>query len=501
MALTDLELKAISQIAYYELKPFENDPDRRITVWEALKDSERETLKGYGIEESQLKEWEIVGVYNDNGDSGFCACIVETSPGQAAVAFRGSEDLDELGDVKEDWVGADLGLLNSTLTEQQAEAHEFLKKYTTSPNAVLNEYDSLIMAGHSLGGNLAEYSTIFSDLYGLDDNIIQCASLDGPGHSQEFINLYRERIEKMSGVMYHPRWSWVGGLLQDLPGVNYKYIDVENSDRAKKDYNFGTRHSLVYIKQDKDNPNNFADGKQDPFAAITEHITEGIDHLPTPIGNAVVTIIGSAWIGFMWAKENFLNDDKSISATGWGIIAGAVGLIAVFGLKTVAMTVIAVLVAVLVVIVVAAVAELLYDLVMAVVDTICEAVAKAYNWAKEVYQQFKEAVKSFINKAKSWLKNNFNNGYQYANSHPQINVDTYKLRDYAQRIQKVNGRISVLDGRIDSLYWNVGLLDLWNLTQADILIGYSRRLLKAETYLSNTAAYFEAVEADLIGNI
>ncbi len=357
------------------------------------------------------------------------------------------------------------------------------------------------MAGHSLGRNLTEYATIVSCKYGFSDNITQCVSMDGPGFSKELIDKYRDQIEKMSGVMYHPRWSFVGTMLNDLSGVEYQYVEVSNDANAidDADYNAVTRHYTKYLVYDENGK--LVEGEQDNLSKITSVISEGVDHLPAYIGNALITLVGGVWISLTWAKENFLNEDGSISDTGWGIIAGTVGLIAVFGLKTVVITVLVVFVAIVAVIVVAVVAELVYDLVMAVVDTICEAVAKAYNWAKEKYQQFKETVKSFINKAKNWFKNNFNSGYKYANSHPQIKVDTYKLRDYASRIYDVNRRISNLDGRIDYLYWHVGLLDLWNLMQADILTGYSWRLSRCASYLSDTATDFVNAENDLVSKV
>lgn len=75
-----------------------------------------------------------------------------------------------------------------------------------------------------------------------------------------------------------------------------------------------------------------------------------------------------------------------------------------------------------------------------------------------------------------------------------IKVDTYKLNQYAQRIQQVNSRIARLDGRLNSLYWKVGLLDLWNLMQADAMTCYSWRLLRCQDYLYQTANDFESVE-------
>lgn len=502
MAYSDLQSRAFTQIAYMDLDEKcvdyckANGTDSA-PLSEILSTSQYEKLKNLGLTDAEINSWNISGVHDTNSQNGFYACIIETAPGEAAVGFRGSEDMGDLNNVANDWVGADIGLVNSTCTNQQEEVDRFLQKYKDQ----LNGYDSVAMAGHSLGGNLAEYATIVSYKYGLDDNIKQCVSMDGPGFSKEFIDKYRDQIEKMSGVMYHPRWSFVGTMLNDLPGVEYQYVEVSNDANAidDADYNAATRHDTKYLVYDENGK--LVEGEQDDLSKITSVISEGVDHLPAPIGNALITLVGGAWIGFTWAKENFLNEDGSISDTGWGIIAGTVGLIAVFGLKTVVMTVVAAVVAIVAVIVVAVVTELVYDLVMAVVDTICEAVAKAYNWAKEKYQQFKETVKSFINKAKNWFKNTFNNGYKYANSHPQIKVDTYKLRDYASRIYDVNRRISNLDGRMDSLYWRVGLLDLWNLMQADLMTGYSWRLLRAASYLNDTASDFDAIETELANGL
>lgn len=80
-----------------------------------------------------------------------------------------------------------------------------------------------------------------------------------------------------------------------------------------------------------------------------------------------------------------------------------------------------------------------------------------------------------------------------------IVVDTYKLRQYAERISAVNGRLSRLDRRLDSLYWRVGLLGLWNLMQADALTCYSWRLVRCQSYLQQTAHNFECAENLLQG--
>lgn len=49
--------------------------------------------------------WNISGVHNTNSQNGFYACIIETAPREAAVGFRGSEDMGDLSNVANDWVG------------------------------------------------------------------------------------------------------------------------------------------------------------------------------------------------------------------------------------------------------------------------------------------------------------------------------------------------------------------------------------------------------------
>jgi len=80
-----------------------------------------------------------------------------------------------------------------------------------------------------------------------------------------------------------------------------------------------------------------------------------------------------------------------------------------------------------------------------------------------------------------------------------IVVNTYTLRQYANRLDAVNRRIVNLDKRLDLLYNKVGLLGLFNLIQADILTGYSYRLSRCQNYLNQTASDFDGVERILTG--
>lgn len=79
-----------------------------------------------------------------------------------------------------------------------------------------------------------------------------------------------------------------------------------------------------------------------------------------------------------------------------------------------------------------------------------------------------------------------------------MRVDTYKLNQYAQRIDAVNTRLLRLDRRLDALYTRVGLLGLWNLLQADVFTAYNWRLLRCRSYLQQTAADLDSAERAIL---
>lgn len=133
-------------------------------------------------------------------------------------------------------------------------------------------------------------------------------------------------------------------------------------------------------------------------------------------------------------------------------------------------------------------------------ETIHRAVSTLVQWGVEKLEQLRnffndvyEAFCSHLQKAVSYILGR-SYATQYAENNPLIQVDTQKLRSYAQRLQNINRQLSRLDREMDSLYWKVGLLDLWNLIQADLFTGYSWRLSRCISYLNDTASDFEKVE-------
>ena len=284
MAYTDLEMKNFTQIAYADFEDAYNDlkalyPERdSFSISELIvvakkvdPSSDFGTLKC--LTPDQMQDWKVSIVQDHNSETGFYACVIETAPGEAAVAFRGSEDYHDPSNLVNDWLLADFGLLNSTETNQHAEVRRFFAEHADD----LAKYDHIAMTGHSLGGNLAEYATIVSGEYGLSDKISQCISFDGPGFSDEFIARYHKEIAAMSGKMTHYQWSVVGGLLFNLPGVERVTCKVSNDANTKDNekYNSFTRHDTKYLEFDENG--NVKRGSKDLLAIFVDDFSKRLD--------------------------------------------------------------------------------------------------------------------------------------------------------------------------------------------------------------------------------
>lgn len=299
MAYSDKDLRTFTQIAYTnfsdaaEILVKDSDNGNVDCTIANLESKTNPPKDGYPynttITDDQKQNWKIVSIHDTNAQNGFYACIVETSPGNAVVCFRGTEDLIDLHREASfqhefDGINADLGTLNSVCTNQQAEAEKFL----AANKELLSKYDNITMTGHSLGGNLAEYATIMSYKYGLDKKIKQCVSLDGNGFSDEFINANKDHIIAMSGVMKHYRWSFVSGMLLELPGVEYKDVAINDlATRLEHPILFaGWKHDTKYLKYDENG--NFVFGKRDSIQIVLSKITGMIEKGEWSFGTNIV---------------------------------------------------------------------------------------------------------------------------------------------------------------------------------------------------------------------
>ncbi|MBR2589508.1 MAG: DUF2974 domain-containing protein [Clostridia bacterium] len=512
MGYSDEEMRLFSQIAYAQLKEgydalLKENPGKKVfTIAEVKEAAQKAGVSASQLQSldcltpEQMNSWKISAAYDTNNDTGFAACVIETSPGNAAVAFRGSEGMDSLSNVQNDWINGDLRLLNSICTTQQAEVEKFL----ANNRSLLDGYDSLAMTGHSLGGNLAEYATIVSGKYGLDDNITDCLSLDGPGFSDEFIRAHYDEIQQMCDVMRHARWSFVGTMLNDLPGVDYKYVQVEEND----DWNYPImRHSTEHLIYDENG--NLIEGEQDPLSHITSVVSEGFDHLPGPIGDFVVGCVSTLWTGAMWMKEKMFEDGK-LTTAGKFIIGALVVTVGIFGIvKVIAVTAYVLLVVAVIAIgalIAVAIFEIVRDIVVAVVTFIAEVVEKIYNWAKDRIAEFVQAFNDFWQGVADWWNRTFNEGYKYANANPQIVINTNKMVEYAQRLSNACKRAKELDWQMNEMYWHLdiewdAIPRLAALLRAGRLLDYSYNLERCAFAMVKIAGEFDKAEESIKGDL
>lgn len=522
MNYSDKDLLVATQIAYFDItKDMLQDSDtgqlREILnenksiltgIQDALDNAKtelertrfEEKLKLYNEivkEGSEYGDWVIKSVKDDNSNTGFYGCLIETSKDSAIVGFRGSEDAS--GDqFEKDWVNADLRLLNNTLTDQQAVASEFMEEINNTYH-----YNNYATSGHSLGGNLSIHATLSAP----DDmqyKITQCKSYDGPGYSAEYLELYKNEITKMAKVIDHYQWSLVGALLYQVPGSNYQSILTKES--VYNNYNLEAlvqKHDTSFVSLDENG--NVQKGEMDRFAQSMGELSRNIENCPRIVGDALISLVVN--VASMSDVEK--NSAVIAAATGFvytlitcptivisaAIVAGGIALISAINPDFIGKVLIPAIVDGI-----SSVIEFVDSFVKAI-ESAFDIIFKSLELAAEIYHDIMEGVKEIIKNFASWVNGIFNPGYRFASENPYIKLNTYKLRSYAERLDTVNIKISRLDNRLNSLYAKFSFWDWWTIFKVDLCTEYSPRLERCRNYLLDTAEDFEDVELNLLSYI
>ena len=482
---TDKELQLATQIAYIDLTDAydglkrSHDGRSSFSLRELAEHDSgvKNALIEKGVPESLWDKWSVPSVYDKNDDTGFVACIIDTGDGNAITAFRGSEAMgtseEQLKNIQHDWIEADIGILNSTETNQYADAKKFMQENA----ALLNSYEKVNLTGHSLGGNLAEYSTIVADECGVGRNFERCVSFDGPGFSQEFIDHYRELIDRNAGKVDHYKWSFVGSMLKELPGERSMYIQVTLEAVVIPVIGGFVRHSTDYI--DFDENGNVKKGNQDFISKISERLTNLIDDLPAPVGNIAADVISvllyegfeHPWISVPLILE-FAITHPLITVTALAIVTWEF-----YG-------------------------ELKEWIFNNLIDYVCKLAEGIKEWAAEKIAEFcanlRQAAKDFIEWCKMTFDSNYRAAQNYLADQNLISLHTDDLRSLAGRLWAINGRLDSLDSRIDGLYWKVKWSDLWNLLSSDLKICWSEKINNSANCLNDTAQRFEDAERQIL---
>ena len=338
---TDKDMQVVTQLAYIDFKKelygmtigeiFNNENyynEIYKQYMEKVIDGEDGTMKGErkaaaeefleSLKESDSKyrDWKIVDVNDNNSENGFYALTIETDADSAVIGFRGSESIND--QVKYDWVYADFGLLNSISTAQQASAAEYMEYINNKFN-----YSDYVTSGHSLGGNLSSHAVLTAP----DDmNVVKGYSFDGPGNSDEYLERYRDQIEKNGDKITHFQWSDVGVLLNMIPNSDCKQVladceyypkkiisdilEVVKNDSIDKDKkselllnllgNYGSIHDTCFLQYDE-NGSVIVSNEITEASMLTEEISELSTYVDDnfaavmtqlPLGDLVLGVVG-----------------------------------------------------------------------------------------------------------------------------------------------------------------------------------------------------------------
>lgn len=518
MAYSDRDLLIATQIAYYDIDPkYEGCSLRDIlskdkSIFNKLNDNLKNANSKLEIERAQKAlslykeitspsskygDWIIKDVNNDNNNSGFYGCLIETDDNSAIVGFRGSESYN-IDQTQKDWVESDFGLLNSEHTGQQDVATEYMNYINNKYN-----YNEYALSGHSLGGNLAVHAGITAPK-SMQDKINQCYSYDGPGFSDEYIKSHMEEIQRFGNKITHYQWSLVGALLNQIPGENFKSIKTRDVVYGKNDMNSLTqKHDTCFVEFDEDG--NVIPGEMDNFAKTIGKLSRNIDN--ADIGNGLVKVIGA----FMTMSDS---EKKLLTIVGFagGFLALVTAPVATVAVVT---TIAAILIAglidpdfyanVLVPFLAGAA-----NVVIKVVDFVKNVASKIYKKFKEVINNFKnfmnnlyKSIEKVVNNIANWLYKH-SAGYKYATANPCISINTTTMKSYASQLRTLSRRSKTLDRKMNNMYWHLGIewdtiANLGKLFKSGIILDFAGRLDKCANYLDKTAEEFNSVERDLQG--
>ena len=167
--------------------------------------------------------WKMVGIYDDNENSGFYAVAIETGEyttnnveNGVIFSVRGTEPT-TMGQKYLDLVNTDLNIFNSDVTEQELVMYDFLDNEFAT---LLEEkgYSNLATTGHSLGGYLSFSSAGHIIVKGgyASEIFMQGTNIDGPGVTEENLEANADTYAKLDPYLTHYHYTYIGGLLTPI---------------------------------------------------------------------------------------------------------------------------------------------------------------------------------------------------------------------------------------------------------------------------------------------
>ncbi|MDE7432320.1 MAG: DUF2974 domain-containing protein, partial [Lachnospiraceae bacterium] len=193
--------------------------------------------------DATLKNLVIVYPASQKDKTTSSVCLVDPTTSEVYVIFAGNYAEASYSYIDKEnktldlvtWIENGKGAVESDTGEQKRELDFYEEAIAAARNYLQNKDGDLniTVSGHSAGGNHAQYVTsVYKNQMGNNykevNDIDRCVSFDGQGFSNAFLDKYRKDIiERASKITsYCPTVSFVGALLNDIPGIRKKYIDI-----------------------------------------------------------------------------------------------------------------------------------------------------------------------------------------------------------------------------------------------------------------------------------
>lgn len=499
--------------------------------------------------DSSLASVEILRTSNGSGYSSPMAATCFGDGDSVYIQYRGTPD--------SGWVqnpisfGSDLTGANASdgvSSQIQADGLDFFDSCVRD-YAGYGYSGNLIVGGHSQGGNVAEYVTVMSEYSSLID---MCVALDAPNHSnalyeyilatygQEHLDAVGQKIISING---HNDYVNVLGPMSFASSDNTFYI-VTNDAWAAENGHGGVHgwHDMLYMLDSETGRLMPYNAEQGPVGELVQNISDAIGTLPKEqqddcalfimallemkLGSKNwedlqnVGIDADSWLSLFMTEEfvgflahglpvllgelaenphlvgeiiaEFIPDDVKDIITKFITAAPPEVVIAVLAVASILIAEVVVIVGAIAAVVI--VIANIIDFIITVVQTICDLADAAWQAVLSICESIKQA----FNDISEFLRS-ISPGGRYASSNPYFKVDPDKLRAYAARIESVNNRLSALDGDLNGLYWQVGLLDILDILMANLLTSGSPTLNQVKAYLSGAASCFDSAESKAAG--
>jgi len=476
---------------YYRTKPDEMEQLKERFSSEEQFEEFRRVVTEISEPDSKYYNWKVARMQDNNATTGFVAYTFEPEPGEAVVAFRGSEDMAQL-EYRNDWQNnASSVYARQTVQQKDAEA------YMADP--AMNDYAQISITGHSLGGNLALYATLTADPR-IREAIVNTQTFNAPGFNQAFIQSHRATIEAMRGRIqeFQNKYDLVSSIMYNPT----QPIIIDTTAKDKRAMNVTDNHALNFLQIETGQFKRSDIQEKDIGCQVVADFTRRLQTLPAPMLEGTVELIFAMWNGRI--------DHVDIAAAGLTLVA-----LNYFGPEIVAL-VVDVLVWAIVpelvkFVVVPALqnayqfvqksAVELYEHVTVFVEGAIAAASRSVivlrdtlrDFKAKALQQVEHAVKGFMNGIKSlWGSSKA----VYAEG--PLEASVAGLRSLGERLQQLQSKLSRIDDRMDTLRRLVDFEDKASVLLFDLRIGYDSELRKCQDYVNDAADRLEQCERSIL---